>query len=338
MTDHATTNPGASSGSDSAMDPSYTDIDNPGNLNFWEPTAVEEKNDDEANPEQEEQGIAGETDEAAQDADQEAEATAETEEQEAEEQGSEKQTDPKAADDEAIVTLKGGEQVPIKELKLGYMRERDYRIKTSELSNKSRSLEDLSNRVTSVVTTIADFLVKELPPEPTRELAMRDPGEYVRQKAMYDAAYARAAGLIDMANGPKQVVQQLTNEQKAEKLANENAQLLNYFPETGNTEGREKFFQAAFSTGNELGFSNEEMQAFDDHRYLRVIHYARLGLEAEQAKKKAMHKVTTAPAPAPTPKLRAQGQNVQQSRRNQDAMQRLGKTGSMKDALSIDFE
>lgn len=335
MIDHATTNPGTP-GSDSAMSPS-TDIDNPDNLNFWEPTVTEEE-DDTANPEtQEADGIAGETDEAAQDADQEADASAQTEEQEGEEAQAE-QPKPKSTNDEDIlVTLKGGEQVPIKELKLGYMRERDYRVKTSDLGNKTRSLEELSNRVSNTATTIAQFLISQMPPEPKPELAMQDPGRYVQERAVYEAAALRVNQLLSQANEPKKVVEQLTNEQKSEKLAAEDAKLRGYFPETATPEGREKFFQGAFETGNELGFSNEEMQNFEDHRYLRVIHYAKLGLAAEQAKKKAMNKVVNAPAPV-TPKPRAQGPNVQQSRRNQDAMQRLGKTGSMKDALNIDFD
>lgn len=334
MTDRATTNLDTMSGSDSAMAPS-TDIDNPENLNFWEPTVKED--DDKANPKQEAEGIAGETDEDAPDADQEADATAETEEQEAEEPEAEP-AQGKTADDESIlVTLKGGEQVPIKELKLGYMRERDYRVKTSEVSNERRSLEEMSNRVHQTATTFANFLISQMPAEPNPSLAMQDPGRYVQERAVYEAAALRVNQILAQANEPKQVAQQLTQDQKNAKLAQEDAKLREYFPETATAEGREKFFDGAFSAGNELGFSTEEMQSFDDHRYLRVIHYARLGLQAEQAKKKAMTKVTNAPAPA-TPKPKAQGANVQQSRNNQVAMQRLGKTGSMKDALSIDFE
>ncbi|KQS79041.1 hypothetical protein ASG25_10670 [Rhizobium sp. Leaf384] len=332
MADRATTNPGAVQGSDSARaNDLSTDMDDPANLDFNEPNEANEE--DEAD-----QGSQGETDEAAQDADQEADATAETDdEQEAEEPEAEPAKGKTADDESILVTLKGGEQVPIKELKLGYMRERDYRVKTSEIGNKTRSLEELSNRVTNTATTIAQFLISQMPQEPNPSLAMQDPGRYVQERAVYEAAALRVNQILAQANEPKQVVQQLTQDQKTSKLAQEDAKLREYFPETATPEGREKFFDGAFSTGNELGFSTEEMQNFDDHRYLRVIHYARLGLAAEQAKKKAMTKVNNAPAPV-TPKPKAQGANVAQVRKNQDAMQRLGKTGSIKDALNIDFE
>ncbi|WP_234835258.1 hypothetical protein [Sinorhizobium meliloti] len=78
------------------------------------------------------------------------------------------------------------------------------------------------------------------------------------------------------------------------------------------------------------------MQGFTDHRYFKVMHYAMLGLQAEQAKSKALTKVANAP-PA-TAKAKPNGPVNPQARKNQDAMKRLSKTGSIKDAMSIDFE
>ncbi|HET6407932.1 MAG TPA: hypothetical protein VFG14_08630, partial [Chthoniobacteraceae bacterium] len=217
------------------MDPS-TDIDNPENLNFWEPSADEP--DDEANPEeQEDDGIAGETDEDAGEADQETEATAEAEEQDADDAEAEKQKPKASSDDEVLVTLKGGEQVPLKELKLGYMRERDYRVKTSEVANKGRELEALSNRVTNTVDAVANFLISQLPPEPNPALAMQNTGEFVRQKTMYDAAAAQINQLIAMAHEPKQVMQELTAQQRGDLIRAENARLVEIFPQTATREG-----------------------------------------------------------------------------------------------------
>ena len=332
MADRATTNLTNMAGSDSAMDPS-TDIDNPENLNFWEPDVNE---DEQANPaDQGADGIASETDEQAPEAEQEAEATAEEpgDETEAEVEGAQ----PKKSDNEdVIVTLKGGEQVPIKELKLGYMRERDYRVKPSEVANKSRSLEELSSRVTNTATAIAEFLISQMPAEPNPQLAVQNPGEYVRQKAMFDAAAMRVNQILAKANEPKAVTQQLTKDQRDEQLRTESAKLAEHFPQTATREGREAFFEQAFNTARDLGFSDEEFKQVTDHRYFRLAHYARLGMIAEQAKKKAMAKVVASRAPQP-PQPKAQGQNGQQSRKNQDAMQRLSKTGSMKEALNIDF-
>lgn len=238
-----------------------------------------------------------------------------------------------AALDETVVTLKGGEQVPVKELKLGYMRERDYRLKTQDTANRARSLDEMSSRVANTAQAIANFLASQLPEEPSPQLAMTNPAAYTQQRALYETSMQRLNQIMQMGAVPRQIGQSLNAEQKQTLLADENARLLAAFPETGTAEGREKFFEGAFSTGRELGFSEKEMQEFTDHRYLKVIHYARLGLAAEAAKKTAMTKVNNAPVAVPKGKQQVNADVG----RNKAAMERLARTGSLKDAMAIDF-
>lgn len=238
--------------------------------------------------------------------------------------------------EDTLVTLKGGEQVPVKELKLGYMRDRDYRIKTQDVANKSRSLSELSNRVATTAERLATFLADSLPEEPNAALAMSDPGEYTRRKAFYESALSRVSQIMEMATTPKEVAQQMSTEQRSEMLAGEKRALEEAFPQIKTDEEHEKFFTDAFDTARELGFSEQEMARVTDHRYFKLAHYARLGLQAEAAKRRALQKVNN--APVAVPKGKAQGGNAQQSRNNRAAMQRLSKTGSIKDAMLIDFD
>lgn len=311
-----------------------SDIDNPDTLNFWESDV--EENDDQTNPAQSGKGIADETDETGEqtDADQQTDGSADEDEDETGETEGKTPTDD-AAIDETLVTLKGGEQVPVKELKLGYMRERDYRLKTQETANKGRELETLSNRVANTAHVFANFLAEQLPQEPSHALAIQDPASYTRQKAIFDNAMSRVNQILAMGAEPQQVVQQLTKEQKDAKLKEEDEALVKAFPQTATDEGREKFFEEAFDTARQLGFTDEEMAEIPDHRYFKLAHYARLGLAAEKAKKKALEKVNNAPPAVPQGK--AQGQGGQQVRKNADAMARLSRTGSLKDAMAIDF-
>lgn len=239
--------------------------------------------------------------------------------------------------DETVVTLKGGEKVPVKELKLGYMRDRDYRVKTQEVANSRRNLEAMSERVTNTVAAFSEFLASQLPPEPDRSLAVRDPSAFAAQKAVYDAALEQVQQLIGMATEPKQALQALSAEQQREQLGREKSALLEAFPEIFKSkEGHEKFFEEAFDTARNLGFSDDELKSVTDHRYFKLAHYARLGMQAEAAKKKALTKVANAPvAKAP---VKAAGKSQQAIRSNQDAMKRLARTGSIKDAMAIDFD
>lgn len=306
------------------------DIDNSEALKFWEPE--EQTSSDNHSVQNDETGA--ETDEVGNDVDQEADEAAGGDEDENDEGEGVQPTDD-AAIDETIVTLKDGKQVPVKELKLGYMRLNDYRLKTQDTAVRGRAVEDMSNRVAGTANAIANFLVSQLPEEPSPHLAMTDPNAYTRQKVMYDSAVQRVNEIIAMGQQSVGVKNQLTQQQQNEKLAAEDEKLREFFPETGTAEGREKFFENAFTTGTEFGFSDEEMQGFDDHRYLRVIHYARLGLAAEQAKKKAMQKMEN--APPLVARNRPQQPNASQARQSKDAMARLTRTGSLKDAMNIDF-
>ncbi|MBX5206696.1 hypothetical protein [Rhizobium sp. NZLR11] len=304
-----------------------TDINNPENLNFLDSDDEDQNNQQPGNT-----GIEGEPDEASEDG-QETDDTADAA-QTTEEDGDA----PEAADGEepVVVTLKGGEQVPLEELKNGYMRDRDYRHKTQEVANRGKSLDEMTARVNRTVDAFASHLAGMLPEEPQPALAIQNPNEYTRQKAIYDSALAQVNKIIQLANEPKDVANKLTGEQQSAQLATENAKLLEAFPQTAKPEGRKKFFDEAFQTARDLGYSDEELRDVIDHRHFKLAHYARLGLEAEKAKSKALTKVANAPPAVANGK--SKGPAAQQARANQDAMKKLSRTGSIKDAMSIDFD
>ncbi|WP_156408350.1 MULTISPECIES: hypothetical protein [unclassified Ensifer] len=306
-----------------------TDIDNPDNLNFWEPGDDKKP----ANSEQGTEGIKGETAETIVDG-QEAGETADN--AEGDELANAENGEAANEADNQIITLKGGDQVPLSELKLGYLRERDYRYKTQDVANKGRTLEGMTTRVTNTVKGIASYLAERLPPEPPRQLAFQNPVEYTRQKAMYDEGLANINQIIELANDSTSVAGELTSSMSEETLQAESERLAQAFPQTMQEEGRTAFFNQAFDAARELGFSDAELKGIVDHRLFGLAYYARIGMKAEEAKGKALQKVTAAP-PA-TPKARPNGGASQQVRSSKDAMQRLSKTGSMRDAMAIDFD
>lgn len=322
MTTDATTNSPFVGESDSAR-PALS-IDDAANLDFAEPEEANEREEDKGQSE-------NATDEAQQGQEADEPAPEGDEPQDAE-NGEE------AANDapDTVITLKGGEQVPLEELKLGYMRERDYRHKTQDIGNKSRNLDSLTARVTATVNAVADFLFQQLPEEPTYQLAVSNPTEFTRKKAIYDAQLAQVRSIIDMSAEPKKVAEELSAGANDELLSAESEKLAEAFPQTLKDEGRAKFFNEAFETARELGFSDQEMKGITDHRMFKLAHYARIGLAAEQAKGKALSKVTAAPPVTPNP--RQNGATNRQVQKSKEAMQRLSKTGSIKDAMAIDFD
>lgn len=315
MNDSANLPFGGSKTVDGSLEPASFD-----DLHFWEPyeanSQVEEERDDERTvnfaQEQDDDGIEGDEptfpdeDEAANEA------------------------------EDMIVTLKGGEEVPLQELKLGYMRDRDYRHKTQDLANRGRALEGMSSRVAATANAVAEFVAAQIPDEPPEELRIYDPHAYQRHWALHQAGLEQLARVMALGEEPAGVATELQAAANEERLEAENAKLLEAFPQTGHEEGRQAFFADAFETAGELGFSDEEVRDVIDHRLFKLAHYARLGLLAEQSRAKALQKV--AAAPATTPRMKARTQAKRELRESREAMQRLARTGSMRDAMAVDFE
>ena len=320
----------SSDGNDSVR-PSIS-LDDAANLDFYDPDEEQgtvegdqeqqsEIETDEANEGQESEEI-----EASEDGDDETATGGTGEEDEA--------STPEPSDDAPITV--DGKKLTVAELKKSYFREADYTRQKQAVSTKEKSLEALTARVTGSVNAIADFLSKQIPEAPDPSLAMTNPGEFVQKKAMHEAAMAQVNAILSQAGDVKDVANQLTTEQRSELLQSENAKLAEALPITATPEGRKKFFERAASAAKELGYSDEDIQKVTDHRTFILAHYAALGLQAEKAKAKAQTKVLN--VPPVTAQRRPQGPNASKVRQNKDAVKRLARTGSIDDAVEIDWD
>jgi hypothetical protein len=302
-------------------------LDQAANLDVYDPS------EDNVEDEQAQQSGA-ETDEAeGQEAD-ETETAEDDDTTEAEGEEADESANPEPEDD--VTVTMNGERLALSELKAGYLRQQDYSRKTQEAANVRRHLEALSARVTSSVDVIADFLVQQIPEAPHPSLAMTDPGRFVQLKAAHEAAMGQVNALLQQAGEVKGVSNQLTGQQRMDVIAHQNAKLAEAFPTTKTDEGRKKFFDKAAAAARELGYSEEEIASALDHRMFAMAHYAAIGKAAEQAKAKAVKKVENVPPVAQ--QKRRPGDNASQSARNREAMKRLSRTGSIADALAIDFD
>lgn len=315
-----------SGGSDSAR-PSIS-LDEAANINFDDPPEDNVKGEQEQpqDVETDEAEIGQETDETT---------AADDDVLDADEgEGADDTANPEP-EDTATVTV-NGEKVALSDLKAGYMRQADYSRKTQEVATGRRDLEALTARVSTSVHAIVDFLSQQIPEAPDPSLAMTNPGEYVQRRAMHEQAMANLDSLIQQANVPKGVADHLTSEQRTELLQSENAKLIEAIPSAATEEGRAKFFQRAASTAKELGYSPEDIAQVTDHRTFLLAHYAAIGLQAEKAKAKVATKVAN--VPPVTTQRRPQGPSASRLRQNQEAVKRLSRTGSIEDALAIDWE
>lgn len=251
----------------------------------------------------------------------------------AEAEAESKEPAPKITDD-VKVTLPSGEELPLSEIKNGYLRQSDYSRKTMEVANERKAIEAQADRISRTVNAFADFLAQRLPAAPDIQLSVTDPAGYVRQKAMYDASLAQVQAVLQMANEPKAVKEDLNAGDQQKRIQQENEALARAFPETVKPEGRKAFFSAAVEAAKSLGYSDEEIKGAIDHRLYGLSYWAAKGMAAEKAKQQAKAKVQDVP-PVANPKRPA---STLKAQKNVDAMRRLSRTGSIHDALKVDWD
>jgi len=172
----------------------------------------------------------------------------------------------------------------------------------------------------------------QAPTPPTRELFESDPIGYMEEKLKYDEAHAQYSRNMHQL---EQVQQQRTQaqEQARHTYLQEQAQLLQqHIPEFSDPDKGDKLKNSLVQTGVQYGFTEQEMSAVTDSRYVRALNDARKYRELVAKRKSTQSKGEKArPMVKAGAKKRADGDAVTRKK----AQARLQKTGSIEDALSL---
>lgn len=320
----ATDNLPTTGGTDSAT-PS-TDLDNPANWDYFDPD--EEKQDTEAPKEA--TGTAVEKAEDEPQGETVQEATDEQQEHpadEAEEKPTERKAEPSVSDD-VEVTLKSGEKVTLRELRDGYMRQSDFTRKRQADAQRASHIQSVSDR-------IQNFLASQIPPMPAPQLAYADPNAYAAQLAQHDAAKRQWQEVANVNNEAKQAEGSFSEEERSEHLQAEFTRLVDRIPSMATTKGKDEFINRVKPALEYAGVSLDELNSFTEHRYFLVLDLAADGLAARKAKESAKIKAAQAPpVAAPNRQVTQKPAAV----KNQDAMKKLARSGSIYDAMNVEFE
>ncbi|WP_420013328.1 hypothetical protein [Tateyamaria sp.] len=244
------------------------------------------------------------------------------------------------AEDNVLVKLDSGDEVPLSELKSGYLKDKDYRHKTTELADERKQLVEVqqsfterSKFVETTLTNLTTYLENLVPPEPPISLAQSDPGSYQYQKALRENAISELAQLVQMQDGLGQAQQGFSQEDITRLKGDEDAKLLKAMPHLSDPTKRAAFDTAIKETAIEFGFTEDEVAGAADHRILQLVHYARLGKRAVTNRNNAKRRVE-----APKKGRARPAQVSSKSSGNRKAKERLSKSGSIDDAMGIDFD
>lgn len=234
-----------------------------------------------------------------------------------------------------VITLRDGTKLTLQEVEQGYMRERDYRHKTQELANTRRNVTELQARLEKAADAVAEFLSKSIPPAPPAELMVTDPLRHYQEMQAHHTAMQQVQALLEQSNAAKDVGKALTAEQNQEVIARERAALLDKLPHLRDKAKMEEFSSKLGQFAQNIGFSSEELASVLDHRQILVLHYAMRGMNAEKASQTVKEKVAKAAPMAPP--QRASKTTSADTQRQQALRERFRKSGSIHDAVKLDW-
>jgi len=172
----------------------------------------------------------------------------------------------------------------------------------------------------------------QAPTPPSKELFDQDPIGYMEAKLTYDEAKAAHDQQLVQLRGMHQ--QQAQQQQAARQayLAEQAEVLKQYIPEIADPEKGEKLKAGIIDTGVHYGFTPEEMAGVSDARYVRALNDARKYRQLVANRQKSQSK---ADGVRPVVKAGAKKRPDGQAATRKKAQQRLQKTGSIDDALSL---
>jgi len=172
----------------------------------------------------------------------------------------------------------------------------------------------------------------QAPTPPSKELFDQDPIGYMEAKLTYDEAKAAHDQQLYQLQGMHQ--QQAQQQQAARQayLAEQAEVLKQYIPEIADPKKGEMLKTEIMDTGMHYGFTPEEMAGVSDARYVRALNDARKYRQLVANKQKSQSK---ADGVRPVVKAGAKKRPDGQAATRKKAQQRLQKTGSIDDALSL---
>jgi len=172
----------------------------------------------------------------------------------------------------------------------------------------------------------------QAPTPPSKELFDQDPIGYMEAKLTYDEAKAAHDQQLVQLRGMHQ--QQAQQQQAARQayLAEQAEVLKQHIPEIADPDKGEKLKAGIIDTGVHYGFTPEEMAGVSDARYVRALNDARKYRQLVANRQKSQSK---ADGVRPVVKAGAKKRPDGHAATRKKAQQRLQKTGSIDDALSL---
>lgn len=262
--------------------------------------------------------------------------------EDAEEDNTEKAAADEAAQeikDEAVIALKDGKTASFAELVHAFYEVGEVKANTTrklqEVAQERGNLQSLGANMAQALENVSNYLVARLPPEPDPNLAYSDPGEHYRRTMLRNNAIAELQDMLAVAEGTKDATASLSDADFKALKAEEDSKLIEALP---NLKDPKRFTAAEAKLkayAKSIGFDDNEIDTTADHRIRRMAIDAAYGREARLAASKAKGKVENASPMLPA--KQRQHPNSRQALEQVNARKALQKSGSISDALKLNW-
>jgi hypothetical protein len=236
-----------------------------------------------------------------------------------------------------LVKMPDGETVPIQELIDGHFRQEDYTRKTQEDAALRRGLQELGQNFNGALERVINYLASKLPPEPDPQLAFSNPQAHYQQTVLHNAALAEMTQLLQAGEGAKQAISEVAQADFVAVKTAEDAKIVKEMPHLKDPKRFEAFNRDVVAGAKALKFTEGEINTTADARIRLMAYHANYGINARAAAAKAKSKVQNA-TPSPLPATQRQHPNSVKALANVNAMKQLRSSGSLRDAMKMDFE
>lgn len=239
-----------------------------------------------------------------------------------------------------VVVQGNKEKLTVKELREGYMKGKDYSLKTAELARQREESGEKARQaiesergeylqqLQALQATLMQTVAPELQNVDWNNLAANDAFEYVRLKNRADQ--------IALANAAIQTkIKEVTDKQAADQrvMVQKRAQEARQTLEKDIPGWSDDLYKTLMNAGQEYGFKAEEIGSWLDPRSIKVLHDA---YQFRQSKAKLTPPPATKKVSIPPKALKPGNANTNVAKQaTQDAMKRLSGSGRIADAAAV---
>jgi type I site-specific restriction endonuclease len=163
-----------------------------------------------------------------------------------------------------------------------------------------------------------------------------NPSEYLIARETREAIIKEFKEILSYKNEFSSEIQELDSSDFNVLKSKEELKLKNKIPELKSEENLQTFRANFKKIGAEIGFTDKEIDNCVDSRMLEMAYYASIGKRASEKRNNAVHAQKRI-ASKPIKSVPNKFTNLSSQSKNNSAFAKLTKSGSIADALKIDF-